>query len=305
MIGMPTTSCSVDDEQTRRPICSFTKPARVEASPAKRRHLRNEATIARPAAEAALETPEASPTTHRVRTTAQLDREARALCERRKFAHQAARWAFENEKGSRAACNSGLFGDPAVVTRSIVEPLIRQLKATGKIEDHRDHSNQILTNVERRQLAAWILACADGQEPKDRTKISTKIKVMLKARHASNKRKKYELACVCEVTPCPYAKWKRCPGMRSQERPVQGHGVCGCTQATAAGLHTSSRAVGGAQARRLGRREDHLAFYEPREVVNAAHSRSFACVLWVCWWCKNSWRRRGGPCGHFAPGGTS
>ena len=55
--------------------------------------------------------------------------------------------------------------------------------------------------MERRQLAAWILACADGQEPKDRTKISTKIKVMLKTRHASNKRKKYELACVCEVTP--------------------------------------------------------------------------------------------------------
>ena len=147
--------------------------------------------MARRAAEAALETPEANPTTHRVRTTAQLDREARALCERRKFAHQAARWAFENEKGSRAACNSGLFGDPAIVTRNIVEPLLRQLKATGKNEDHRDHKHQILTNVERQKLAAWILACADGQDPKDRTNISTKIRAMLKARHASNKSKKY------------------------------------------------------------------------------------------------------------------
>ena len=102
----------------------------LEASPAKRRHLREKATMARRAAEAALETPDPKTTTHRVRTTAQLDHEARALCERRKFSHQAARWAFENKKGSRAACNSGLFGDPAVVTRNIVEPLLRQLKET-------------------------------------------------------------------------------------------------------------------------------------------------------------------------------
>ena len=147
--------------------------------------------MARRVAEAALKTPEQAPTTHRVRTTAQLDFEARALCERRKLSHQAARWAFENEKGSRAACSSGLFGDPDVVTRNIVEPLLRQLKATGKIEDHRDHKHQILTNVERQKLAAWILACADGQDPKDRTNISTKIRAMLKARHASNKSKKY------------------------------------------------------------------------------------------------------------------
>ena len=84
------------------------------------------------------------------------------------MSHQAARWAFENEKGSRAACSSGLFGDPNVVTRNIIEPLIRQLKETGTIEDHRDHQHQILANVERRKLAALILACADGQDPKDR-----------------------------------------------------------------------------------------------------------------------------------------
>ena len=112
------------------------------------------------------------------------------------MSHQAARWAFENEKGSRAACSSGLFGDPDVVTRNIIEPLIRQLKATGKIEDHWDHKKQILTNVERQKLAAWVLACADGQDPKDRTKISEKIKAMLKARHASNKKEKYSSSSV-------------------------------------------------------------------------------------------------------------
>ena len=174
--------------------------------------------MARRAAEAVLETPEAKPTTHRVRTTAQLDLEARELCERRNFAHQAARWAFENGKGSRAACNSGLFGDPAVVTRNIVEPLIRQLKETGKIEDHRDHLHQILTNVERRQLATWILACADGQEPKDRTHIATKIKAMLKARHASNKRKKYGSRARCGSTR-----------QRSLQRRAYGRGWQRCS----------------------------------------------------------------------------
>ena len=42
--------------------------------------------------------------------------------ERRKLAHAAARWAFENNKGPRAACTSGLFGDLKIVTRNIVEP---------------------------------------------------------------------------------------------------------------------------------------------------------------------------------------
>ena len=136
-------------------------------------------------------TPEQAPKAGKVRTTTQNNQDAKALSERRKLAHAAARWAFENRKGSRAACASGLFGDPKVVTRNIVEPLLRQLKETGRIDDHRDHHHQILTNAERRKLADWILACADGQEPKDRTQISVKVKQMLKARHASNKAKKY------------------------------------------------------------------------------------------------------------------
>ena len=72
-------------------------------------------------------------------TTYQNNVEAKVSCERRKLAHAAARWAFENNKGSRVACKSGLFGDPKVVTRTFVEPLLRQLKRTGNIDDHRDH----------------------------------------------------------------------------------------------------------------------------------------------------------------------
>ena len=52
------------------------------------------------------------------------------------------------------------------------------------------------TNAERRSLAAWITGSADGQVPKDRTKISTKIKEMLKARHKFNKDKKWRAGCV-------------------------------------------------------------------------------------------------------------
>ena len=60
-----------------------------------------------------------------------MDGEARALLSRRKLAHDAARWAYENGKGLKAACASGLFGDPKVVTRNMIErlsPLLRKLK---------------------------------------------------------------------------------------------------------------------------------------------------------------------------------
>ena len=94
-----------------------------------------------------------------------------------------------------------------------------------------------------------------------------------------------ELACVCMVTPCPYAKWKRCPACGPKSGLCKVKGVCGCTQATAARLHTSSRAVGGAQGGWGAVRTTWL-FYEPREVVNAAHSRS-PVYCGLCWWCKN------------------
>ena len=153
--------------------------------------------MARRAAEAALDTPAPAPTTHRVRTTAQNDADARALCERRAQIHAAARWALTNERGARSACSTGLFGD---VTRNMVAPVLRELKETG-IEDPRDHHNQILINSERRKLAKWILACTDGQDPKDRTHISSKIRELLKARHASNKRRKWGTGTVRLTEP--------------------------------------------------------------------------------------------------------
>ena len=127
----------------------------------------------------------------KVRTTVQLNAEAVALCEKRKLAHAAAHWALKNGKGSRAACASGLFGDVKVVTRNVVEPLLRELKEHGKIADDRDHHHQILSNIERRKLAGWVLACADGQDPKDRTKISAKLREILRARHKRNKQLKW------------------------------------------------------------------------------------------------------------------
>ena len=134
------------------------------------------------------------PSAHRIRTVAQNNEDARVLCERRKLVHAAARWAFDGGKGSKAAMKSGYFGVSPNVTRNMIEPLIRELKANnGKFMagGERDHHAQILTNTERRKLAAWILQCADGQDPKDRTKVSTKIKEMLRARHLDNKRRKW------------------------------------------------------------------------------------------------------------------
>eukprot|EP00966_Prymnesium_polylepis_P310961 7184452-Prymnesium_polylepis.1 len=76
----------------------------------------------------------------------------------------------------------------------MVQPLLTELKAGGakkRVDAPRDHPKQILTNQERRDLAAWLLACADGQDPKDRTAVSTKVREMLRARHASNKRRSW------------------------------------------------------------------------------------------------------------------
>ena len=95
----------------------------------------------------------------------------------------------------------------------MVEPLLRQLKANGKFDDDsRDHHNQVLTNNERRKLAEWILGCADGQDPKNRVQISSKVKELLRARHRSNQKKKWgygslrlsdlEVAVVQSATDC-------------------------------------------------------------------------------------------------------
>jgi hypothetical protein len=105
---------------------------------------------------------------------------------------EAAQWAYEKKRGSKATCNAedSPYKDSGL-TYNMIEPLLRELKETGKISDDRDHHKQILTNMERCRLAEWILQCADGQDPKDRLKVSAKAKEILRARHTSNKKKKY------------------------------------------------------------------------------------------------------------------
>ena len=55
------------------------------------------------------------------------------------MAHEAARWAFEGDKGAKAAVKSGLSGD---FTRNMVDHRIRELKSNaGHFLDARDHLN--------------------------------------------------------------------------------------------------------------------------------------------------------------------
>ena len=137
------------------------------------------------------------------RTIAANDEAARDLAARRKLACEAAQCAFANSVGSKKALKQDDFKDRGV-TYNMVEPLLVELKAGGtkkRMDAPRDHPKQILTNQERRDLAEWMLCCAAGQEPKDRAAVSAKVKEMLRARHASNKRRSWtggsiKLKCV-------------------------------------------------------------------------------------------------------------
>jgi hypothetical protein len=112
---------------------------------------------------------------------------AEKLAKRRERILEAARWCIETGKGGQAARSSGLIGD---VTRNEVNPMVKKLRL-GKPVHLRDHHSQILLNKERVQVAEWILACCDNQDPKDRTEVTEKIRQVLRARHADNKRRKY------------------------------------------------------------------------------------------------------------------
>ena len=126
------------------------------------------------------------------------DAAARELAERRKLAHAAAAWAFENKVGSKATLKEEQFKDSGL-TYNMVEPLLKELKAGGtkqRVDAPRDHHCQVLTNLERVKLAEWILACAAGQVPKVCTAVSAKVKEILRARHAANKRRKWRDDCI-------------------------------------------------------------------------------------------------------------
>ena len=186
------------------------------------------------------------------RTTAANDLEAVKLAERRKQSHAAAVWAHANEKGSKAACKSGQFGD---VTYNMVEPLLRELKANGKISAERDHHHQILTNEERRKLAEWILSCADGQDPKDRTQISAKVRgegegdgggeiAEAGEEGSGSAGRRGAGGGLCTLRgglrvrrhPLPMGQMEALPHVWAQERPVQGQGLLSSPRAALAGL---------------------------------------------------------------------
>ena len=94
-------------------------------------------------------------------TNKALAAQARFLAERRKLRQAAVDWCREHGKGSKAAVKSGLFPG---VTRNMIQTALVAKKSVCI----RDHHNQILTNEERHKLASWLLACADGNSPKDR-----------------------------------------------------------------------------------------------------------------------------------------
>ena len=130
----------------------------------------------------------------KIRTIAANDTAAQELAARRKLSRECALWAHGKGVGVKAALKEDEWKNRGL-TRNMVQPLLTELNAgdskNGRMDAPRDHHNQILTNAERLKLAEWILACAAGQDPKDRTQVSAKVKEMLRARHASNKSRKW------------------------------------------------------------------------------------------------------------------
>ena len=86
-------------------------------------------------------------------STAANDAKAKKLAERRKKSHDAAVWAHNAGKGSKAACKQEQFKG---ITYNMVEPLLRELKANGSIAAERDHHCQAAGG--RRAKAALGLA---------------------------------------------------------------------------------------------------------------------------------------------------
>lgn len=188
-------------------------------------------------------------------TIAANDEAARELAERRKLAKQCAEFAFNKPCGSKAALKDDQFKGKGL-TYNMVEPLLKELKAgpkkNARVNATRDHQKQILTNDERIQLGEWILACAAGQVPKDRTAVSSKVKEMLRARQASNKARGWRGGSIALNAQEKAAMWSEEPRLSKVffERfyawwLVQGQGLCCCAQAIAAGLQPHRGGRGG------------------------------------------------------------
>jgi hypothetical protein len=84
-------------------------------------------------------------------------------------------WCRTNEKGGKAAFNTGLF--PGTSAQGIHNRLCGKTSFTNLAQ-----KNSVLTDAEEEQLAHWIAACNAGQAAKDRDDVREQIVKMLKTR---------------------------------------------------------------------------------------------------------------------------
>ena len=118
---------------------------------------------------------------------------AEDLADHRERVAEAVAWCGANRRGARAAEThfKKIWGE-GVVTYNMIQPILTRLNKKSKaVVAARDHHLQLLTNDERLKVGAWIIQCADGQKPKDRTEVSEKIIEILKARARANREKGY------------------------------------------------------------------------------------------------------------------
>ena len=100
---------------------------------------------------------------------------------------KALEWCEANNKRARAAETYGKKTGEFKVTYNEVHPRLQKKKKTSA---HGQHT-QIMTDTERKQVAEWIMECADGNKPQYRTDITVRIRTILRGRVRDNKKKKY------------------------------------------------------------------------------------------------------------------
>lgn len=118
-------------------------------------------------------------------STTAIDARQKEKRARKILLNSAVQYCKDGPMRAKKAISTGLFPGPTV------SQLLTALKKSGSVQ-MRDHPLQILLNDERKKLASWILECSDGGKDFSRSAISKKI-VMMKGRHADNRRKGFRL----------------------------------------------------------------------------------------------------------------
>jgi len=96
-------------------------------------------------------------------------------------------WCKRTGKGAKAAEKTKKFPG---VTYNHVHPRLKGKRSLPSTEP-RCQPTQIMTDIERKQLAKWIMECADGGKPRYRVDITKKITEILRYRKAVNKKRKH------------------------------------------------------------------------------------------------------------------